>query len=54
MERAKQEVERLGSELVGCRQQLEAVQKDVSQWQAKAMSLAEQLASAQHQLHLTR
>ncbi|XP_061601911.1 serologically defined colon cancer antigen 8 homolog isoform X2 [Cololabis saira] len=54
MEKAAQEVERLSSELVGCRQHLEAVQKDGSQWQAKALSLAEQLANAQRQLHLTR
>lgn len=51
---AGQEVERLSSELVGCRQHLEAVQKDGSQWQAEALSLAEQLANAQRQLHLTR
>lgn len=51
---AGQEVEMLRLELVGCRQQLEAVQQDGSQWQAKAMSLEEQLAGAQHQLHLTR
>lgn len=49
-----QEVERLNSELVGCRQHLKAVQKDGSQWQAEALSLAEQLANAQRQLHLTR
>ncbi|XP_040905137.1 serologically defined colon cancer antigen 8 homolog [Toxotes jaculatrix] len=54
MENAAQEVERLSSELVGCRQHLEAVQKDGSQWQAEALSLAEQLANAQRQLHLTR
>ncbi|XP_026165210.1 serologically defined colon cancer antigen 8 homolog isoform X2 [Mastacembelus armatus] len=54
MEKATQEVERLSSELVGCRQHLEAVQKDGSQWQAEALSLAEQLANAQRQLHLTR
>ncbi|XP_040929995.1 serologically defined colon cancer antigen 8 homolog isoform X2 [Betta splendens] len=54
MEQAAQEVERLSSELVGCRQHLEAVQKDGSQWQAEALSLAEQLANAQRQLHLTR
>ncbi|XP_054874344.1 serologically defined colon cancer antigen 8 homolog isoform X5 [Amphiprion ocellaris] len=54
MEKAAQEVERLSSELVGCRQHLEAVQKDGSQWQAEALSLAEQLANAQCQLHLTR
>ncbi|XP_056147266.1 serologically defined colon cancer antigen 8 homolog [Lampris incognitus] len=53
-EKAEQEVERLNSELVGCRQRLEAVQKDGSQWQAEALSLAEQLANAQRQLHLTR
>ncbi|XP_031164509.1 serologically defined colon cancer antigen 8 homolog isoform X3 [Sander lucioperca] len=53
MEKAAQEVERLNSELVGCRQHLEAVQKDGSQWQAEALSLAEQLANAQRQLHLT-
>ncbi|XP_075906954.1 serologically defined colon cancer antigen 8 homolog isoform X1 [Nelusetta ayraudi] len=52
-EKAAQEVERLSSELVGCRQRLEAVQKDGSQWQAEALSLAEQLANAQRQLHLT-
>uniref|UniRef100_A0A8C2WS09 SHH signaling and ciliogenesis regulator sdccag8 n=1 Tax=Cyclopterus lumpus TaxID=8103 RepID=A0A8C2WS09_CYCLU len=51
---AGQEVERLSSELVGCRQHLEVVQKDGSQWQAEALSLAEQLANAQRQLHLTR
>ncbi|XP_029305320.1 serologically defined colon cancer antigen 8 homolog isoform X2 [Cottoperca gobio] len=54
MEKAAQEVEKLSSELVGCRQHLEAVQKDGSQWQAEALSLAEQLANAQRQLHLTR
>ncbi|XP_037541874.1 serologically defined colon cancer antigen 8 homolog [Nematolebias whitei] len=54
MEKAAQEVERLSSELVGCQQHLEAVQKDGSQWQAEALSLAEQLANAQRQLHLTR
>ncbi|XP_073337966.1 serologically defined colon cancer antigen 8 homolog [Pagrus major] len=54
MEKAAQEVERLSSELVGCRQHLEAVQKDGGQWQAEALSLAEQLANAQRQLHLTR
>ncbi|KAK1905778.1 Serologically defined colon cancer antigen 8 like [Dissostichus eleginoides] len=54
MEKAAQEVERLSSELVGCRQHLEAFQKDGSQWQAEALSLAEQLANAQRQLHLTR
>ncbi|KAM7408454.1 hypothetical protein PAMA_002263 [Pampus argenteus] len=54
MEKAAQEVERLSSELVGCRQHLEAVQKDGSQWQAEALSLTEQLANAQRQLHLTR
>lgn len=54
IEKAAQEVERLNSELVGCRQHLEAVQKDGSQWQAEALSLAEQLANAQRQLHLTR
>nr|XP_046258412.1 serologically defined colon cancer antigen 8 homolog isoform X2 [Scatophagus argus] len=54
MEKAAQEVERLSSELVGCRHHLEAVQKDGSQWQAEALSLAEQLANAQRQLHLTR
>ncbi|XP_029926256.1 serologically defined colon cancer antigen 8 homolog [Myripristis murdjan] len=53
-EKAAQEVARLSSELVGCRQHLEAVQKDGSQWQAEALSLAEQLANAQRQLHLTR
>ncbi|KAM3863090.1 serologically defined colon cancer antigen 8 homolog [Diretmus argenteus] len=53
-EKAAQEVERLSSELVGCRQHLEAVQKDGSQWQTEALSLAEQLANAQRQLHLTR
>nr|XP_046258415.1 serologically defined colon cancer antigen 8 homolog isoform X4 [Scatophagus argus] len=53
MEKAAQEVERLSSELVGCRHHLEAVQKDGSQWQAEALSLAEQLANAQRQLHLT-
>uniref|UniRef100_A0A673BU51 Serologically defined colon cancer antigen 8 n=1 Tax=Sphaeramia orbicularis TaxID=375764 RepID=A0A673BU51_9TELE len=54
IEKAAQEVERLSSELVGCRQHLEAVQKDGSQWQSEALSLAEQLANAQRQLHLTR
>ncbi|KAG7512309.1 serologically defined colon cancer antigen 8 isoform X1 [Solea senegalensis] len=54
MEKAAQEVERLSSELVGCRQHLEAVQKDGSQWQAEVLSLAEQLANDQRQLHLTR
>ncbi|XP_034040467.1 serologically defined colon cancer antigen 8 homolog isoform X2 [Thalassophryne amazonica] len=54
MEKAAQEVEKLSSELVGYRQQLEVVQKDASQWQAKVLSLEEQLANAQRQLHLTR
>ncbi|XP_058507238.1 serologically defined colon cancer antigen 8 homolog isoform X1 [Solea solea] len=54
MEKAAQEVERLSSELVGCQQHLEAVQKDGSQWQAEVLSLAEQLANDQRQLHLTR
>ncbi|XP_028324993.1 serologically defined colon cancer antigen 8 homolog [Gouania willdenowi] len=54
MEKTAQEVERLSSELVGCRQHLEMVQKDGSQWQAEVLSLAEQLANAQRQLHLTR
>nr|XP_057915272.1 serologically defined colon cancer antigen 8 homolog [Doryrhamphus excisus] len=54
LEKCTQEVEKLSSELVGCRQRLEAVQKDGSQWQAEALSLAEQLANAQRQLHLTR
>ncbi|XP_061821115.2 serologically defined colon cancer antigen 8 homolog [Nerophis lumbriciformis] len=54
LEKSTQEVEKLSSELVGCRQRLEAVQKDGSQWQAEALSLAEQLANAQRQLHLTR
>ncbi|KAM9804118.1 serologically defined colon cancer antigen 8 homolog [Neosynchiropus ocellatus] len=53
-EKAAQEVERLNLELVGCRQHLEAVQTDGSQWQSEALSLAEQLANAQRQLHLTR
>ncbi|XP_053731748.1 serologically defined colon cancer antigen 8 homolog isoform X2 [Synchiropus splendidus] len=53
-EKAAQEVERLNLELVGCRQHLEAVQTDGSQWQTEALSLAEQLANAQRQLHLTR
>ncbi|XP_068597804.1 serologically defined colon cancer antigen 8 homolog [Brachionichthys hirsutus] len=54
MEKAALEVEKLSSELVGRQQHLEAVQKDGSQWQAEALSLAEQLANAQRQLHLTR
>ncbi|XP_024916303.1 serologically defined colon cancer antigen 8 homolog isoform X4 [Cynoglossus semilaevis] len=54
MEKAAQEVERLSLELVGCRRHLEAAQKDGSQWQAEVLSLAEQLANAQRQLHLTR
>ncbi|KAG7272896.1 hypothetical protein CRUP_009398 [Coryphaenoides rupestris] len=53
-ERAAQEVEKLSSVLVGCQHRLEAVQKDGSQWQSEALSLAEQLASTQRQLHLTR
>ncbi|CAL8298258.1 unnamed protein product [Merluccius merluccius] len=53
-ERASQEVEKLSSVLVGCQHRLEAVQKDGSQWQTEALSLAEQLANAQRQLHLTR
>ncbi|KAJ3609982.1 hypothetical protein NHX12_022076, partial [Muraenolepis orangiensis] len=52
-ERASQEVEKLSSVLVGCQHRLEAVQKDGSQWQTEALSLAEQLANAQRQLHLT-
>ncbi|XP_041865753.1 serologically defined colon cancer antigen 8 homolog isoform X2 [Melanotaenia boesemani] len=54
MEKAALEEERLSSELVGCRQHLEVVQKDLSQWQGEALSLTEQLANAQRQLHLTR
>ncbi|XP_061692500.1 serologically defined colon cancer antigen 8 homolog isoform X4 [Syngnathoides biaculeatus] len=54
LEKSTQEVEKLSSELVGCRQRLEAVQRDGGQWQAEALSLAEQLANAQRQLHLTR
>ncbi|XP_057704415.1 serologically defined colon cancer antigen 8 homolog isoform X2 [Corythoichthys intestinalis] len=54
VENSTQEVEKLSSELVGCRQRLEAVQRDGGQWQAEALSLAEQLADAQRQLHLTR
>ncbi|XP_051936583.1 serologically defined colon cancer antigen 8 homolog isoform X3 [Hippocampus zosterae] len=54
LESSTQEVEKLSSELVGCRQRLEAVQRDGGQWRAEALSLAEQLASAQRQLHLTR
>ncbi|KAK5622825.1 hypothetical protein CRENBAI_024284 [Crenichthys baileyi] len=53
-EKASQEVESLSSELVCCRQRLEAAQRVGSQWQTKALSLEEQLANAQHQLHLTR
>lgn len=49
-----QEVESLSSELVCCRQRLEAAQRVGSQWQSKALSLEEQLANAQRQLHLTR
>ncbi|XP_077438477.1 serologically defined colon cancer antigen 8 homolog isoform X2 [Vanacampus margaritifer] len=54
LEKSTQEVEKLSSDLVGCRQRLEAVQRDGGQWQAQALSLSEQLASAQRQLHLTR
>ncbi|XP_032408448.1 serologically defined colon cancer antigen 8 homolog [Xiphophorus hellerii] len=53
-EKAAQEVESLSSELVCCRQRLEAAQRVGSQWQSKALSLEEQLANAQRQLHLTR
>ncbi|MEQ2226042.1 hypothetical protein ILYODFUR_023609 [Ilyodon furcidens] len=53
-EKASQEVESLSSELVCCRQHLEVAQRVGSQWQTKALSLEEQLANAQHQLHLTR
>ncbi|XP_077585948.1 serologically defined colon cancer antigen 8 homolog [Stigmatopora nigra] len=53
-EKLTQEVEKLRSELVGCCQRLEAVQRDVGQWQAEALSLAEQLAQARRQVHLTR
>ncbi|XP_012720434.2 serologically defined colon cancer antigen 8 homolog isoform X2 [Fundulus heteroclitus] len=53
-EKAAQEVESLSSELVCHRQRLEAAQRVGSQWQTKALSLEEQLANAQHQLHLTR
>ncbi|XP_056465297.1 serologically defined colon cancer antigen 8 homolog isoform X1 [Gadus chalcogrammus] len=53
-EHSSQEVEKLSSVLVGCQHRLEAVQKDGSQWQTEALSLAEQLANAQRQLHLTR
>ncbi|XP_077352476.1 serologically defined colon cancer antigen 8 homolog [Festucalex cinctus] len=54
LEKSTQEVEKLSSDLVGCRQRLEAVQRDGGQWQAESLSLAQQLASAQRQLHLTR
>ncbi|XP_015253711.1 PREDICTED: serologically defined colon cancer antigen 8 [Cyprinodon variegatus] len=54
LEKAAQEVESLSSELVCCRQRLDAAQRVGSQWQTKALSLEEQLANAQHQLHLTR
>lgn len=53
-EKAAQEVENLSSELVCCRQRLEAAQSVGSQWQNKVLSLEEQLANAQRQLHLTR
>ncbi|XP_077470341.1 serologically defined colon cancer antigen 8 homolog isoform X2 [Stigmatopora argus] len=54
LEKLTREVEKLSSELVGCRQRLEAVQRDGGQWQAEALSLAEQLAEARRQVHLTR
>ncbi|XP_046885133.1 serologically defined colon cancer antigen 8 homolog isoform X2 [Hypomesus transpacificus] len=54
VELAGQEVQRLGQELIGCRQRLEAAQREASQSQAEVLSLMEQLGQARHQLHLTR
>ncbi|XP_062320059.1 serologically defined colon cancer antigen 8 homolog [Osmerus eperlanus] len=54
VELSGQEVERLGQELIGCRQRLEAIQREASQSQAEVLSLMEQLGQARHQLHLTR
>ncbi|XP_061084862.1 serologically defined colon cancer antigen 8 homolog isoform X1 [Conger conger] len=54
LELAQQEVEKLGSELIGCRQRLEGAQQDGGRAQAEVLSLTERLCDAQHQLHLTR
>ncbi|KAJ8248119.1 hypothetical protein GJAV_G00238530 [Gymnothorax javanicus] len=54
MELAQQEVEKLGLELIGCRQRLEEAQQDGGRAQAEVLSLTEQLCDTQHQLHLTR
>ncbi|XP_069395214.1 serologically defined colon cancer antigen 8 homolog [Paralichthys olivaceus] len=54
IEKGALEVRKLSAELVGCRKHLGVVQKDRSQWQDKALSLSEELAKAQRQLHLTR
>ncbi|KAJ8360262.1 hypothetical protein SKAU_G00167870 [Synaphobranchus kaupii] len=54
LELAQQEVEKLGLELIGCRQRLEGAQRDGGRAQAEVLSLTERLCHVQHQLHLTR
>ncbi|XP_035255633.1 serologically defined colon cancer antigen 8 homolog isoform X2 [Anguilla anguilla] len=54
LELTQQEVEKLGLELIGCRQRLDEAQQDGGRAQAEVLSLTERLCHAQHQLHLTR
>uniref|UniRef100_A0A672L6W4 Serologically defined colon cancer antigen 8 homolog n=1 Tax=Sinocyclocheilus grahami TaxID=75366 RepID=A0A672L6W4_SINGR len=54
LELAKQEVQKLGVELNGCRQRLEEAQRAEGRARAEAAGLAEGLSRAQRQLHLTR
>uniref|UniRef100_A0A673KVS3 Serologically defined colon cancer antigen 8 homolog n=1 Tax=Sinocyclocheilus rhinocerous TaxID=307959 RepID=A0A673KVS3_9TELE len=53
LELAKQEVQKLGVELNGCRQRLEDAQRAEGRARAEAAGLAEGLSRAQRQLHLT-
>uniref|UniRef100_A0A8C9V6J7 SHH signaling and ciliogenesis regulator sdccag8 n=1 Tax=Scleropages formosus TaxID=113540 RepID=A0A8C9V6J7_SCLFO len=54
LEQVAQEAEKLGLELSGCRQRLEAAQQDASRARADALGLTERLDSTRRQLHLTR
>uniref|UniRef100_A0A671S272 Serologically defined colon cancer antigen 8 n=1 Tax=Sinocyclocheilus anshuiensis TaxID=1608454 RepID=A0A671S272_9TELE len=54
LELAKQEVQKLGVELNGCRQRLEEAQRAEGRARVEAAGLAEGLSRAQRQLHLTR
>ncbi|KPP72272.1 hypothetical protein Z043_108739 [Scleropages formosus] len=53
LEQVAQEAEKLGLELSGCRQRLEAAQQDASRARADALGLTERLDSTRRQLHLT-